>query len=91
MRNRPNSPAPSGDAVASRREIIAVAAAAAGATAFAGSAQVQPAPQQLRPPRLQPAATIHRAGLSPALSAIGMRLPAREIVFNLYITCCGDN
>ena len=48
MSHRPNSPAPSGDAVASRREIIAVAAAAAGATAFAGSAQAQPAPQHVR-------------------------------------------
>jgi enamine deaminase RidA (YjgF/YER057c/UK114 family) len=41
------SPSSAADAVASRREIIAVAAAA-GATAFAGSAQAQPAPQHVR-------------------------------------------
>jgi enamine deaminase RidA (YjgF/YER057c/UK114 family) len=47
MSDSASPPSSSADAVASRREIIAVAAAA-GATAFAGSAQAQPAPQHVR-------------------------------------------
>jgi enamine deaminase RidA (YjgF/YER057c/UK114 family) len=47
MNNNPNSLSPTSDTIASRRDIIAVAAAAAGATALAGRAQAQ-TPQHVR-------------------------------------------
>ena len=65
MSHIPSSPSPAADTVASRREIIAVAAAAAGATALAGSAQAQTAPQHVRifnPPNMaQPRGYSHVA------------------------------
>jgi enamine deaminase RidA (YjgF/YER057c/UK114 family) len=48
MSHDPSLPSPAGDQVASRRDIIAVAVAAAGATALAGPAQAQTAPQPVR-------------------------------------------